>query len=266
MAIIKQEFLARCVYRVLLPVARFCIRNSFKLPEAYEIFKSAYVNAAKESLKSKSETISQSRINVMTGVHRADIARIDNEGQTKKNVDYATRVITQWQHNKRYCTNSGKPRTLDATGKNSEFVDLVLSVSKDLNPYTILFELERTGIIKRTSQGVKLVMREYVPSKNLEEGFSLLENDLNELILTVEENLIESDDTLNHHLTTGFDKIPSEDLPKVKKWLMREGAKFHDKIRKFLIKHDADYNQNSANSGNFGKISFTSFSRLKKHE
>lgn len=258
----RQEIIKRCLYLVIMPIARFCIRHSIKLPEAYEILKSALVNAAKEDLSSRSETINASRINIMTGVHRADIARIKLEGIKTNSTDYITRVITQWQHNKQFNTSAGKPRTLEVTGKQSEFVELVSSVSKDLNPYTILFELERVGAIKRTTHGIKLVTREYVPREDLVAGFELLESDSNNLILTLEENITKNPKPLNHHLCTSFDKIPSEHLLEVRQWLIREGAKFHDKVRAYLVKHDADMTPTLNKHKSFGKIMFASFSRV----
>lgn len=86
----------------------------------------------------------------MTGLQRRDVSRISGDRQSPtKDVTLLIRVVGQWSADKRFSNSRGKGRSLGVSGVNSEFAKLVKLVSKDLNPHTILFELERLGIIRR---------------------------------------------------------------------------------------------------------------------
>lgn len=85
----------------------------------------------------------------MTGIHRKDVDRlILGERKVDPATDVFTRVFGQWQNDKRFSKN-GRPKALDLGGEAVYFAKLVQSVSKEHNPYTVLFELERLGFIKR---------------------------------------------------------------------------------------------------------------------
>lgn len=127
--------------------------------------------------------ISVSRLSVMTGLHRPDVIRLyKTKNIYNSRADVITRIIGQWQSDKRFTTTRGKPRALLFEGKDSEFAKLVCAVSADLNPYTALFELERMGTVERTSKGLILQHRMYLPRGSAVEGFELLSRDAEDLI------------------------------------------------------------------------------------
>lgn len=256
----------RCLELLMAPIARLCLKHSLKLQELLEIFKRVLVNVAKEDLVKNKQQVSVSRLHIMTGVHRQDISRIESEKTEPKIEGLITKVIGQWQHDKRFQTETGKPKTLEATGKESEFFELVQTVNKDLNPYTVLFELERIGALEKTPRGVKLVSMEYVPRGSLESGYSLLARDFEDLLWSVEENLRSPEYlTPNHHIQTEYDEIPARFHSKIKEWFFKEGISFHEKARKFLSQYDTDINKTLKNdrSDKKLKVSFASFSRIQ---
>gem|GEM_PF-4016174 len=55
------------------------------------------------------------------------------------------KIIGSWSESKRFTDKYGKPKVLSVEGAASEFVDLVKSVSTDLNPYTIRWSM--SGIL-----------------------------------------------------------------------------------------------------------------------
>lgn len=250
---------------LLRPVVTLCLRHSVRLSELVEMLKAVYVEACSEQLENEKAAVSASRISVMSGVHRKDVARLlGAEPITRPSKSIATRVIGAWRNSKRYCGASGKPRVLSVEGKKSEFVDLVHSVSSDVNPYTILFELERIGALSRSPHGVKLTSRLFNPGSDHAEGLNLLAADVGDLMEAVQEN-IESDSNAvpNLHIKTEYDNIPAQHAPTIREWCLKEGSAFHQRIRNYLSQFDRDLNPAQAGSGGTIRVAVGAFSRIE---
>ena len=253
-----------CVKAVVRPVARFCLRHSIKLQELIEICKSAFIQAASEELLRRGGDMSVSRISVMTGVHRPDVMRLTrSEAPLKTSPNLISRVIGQWQHDSRFRTKSGKPRTLTCEGLGSEFVQLIRSVSGDLNPYTVLFELERIAAVERTRHGLRLKARMYISKGDAQQGFDLLSHDMNDLVLCVEENVLARDTTPNLHIKTEYDNIVPEALTEIRAWLVKEGATFQRRVREYLAAFDRDVNSSLEGKGASIRVCLGTFSRVE---
>jgi hypothetical protein len=228
---------------ILRPVMRFCLRHSLKIQDVVDTCKAALLDVAQEEIQKADQEISVSRLSVMTGIHRPDVTRLlEHQEELNPSSNLITKLIGQWQGDSRFKTASGKPRTLTFDGKQSEFADLVASVSTSLSPYTILFELERSKIVERTTQGLKLIAHEYVRRDNLKETFQYLGRDCNDLISAVEENVMSPVPNMNLHLQTEYDNVTLSSVAEIRSWFIDQGNIFHDKARKFLSKFDKDLN------------------------
>lgn len=259
-----KDNLCVCLKAVLRPVMRFCLRHSLKLQDILECCKVACLEAAEEEIKQSGEAVSVSRLSIMTGVHRPDVMRLYKSAETpepKKNI--ITRIMGQWQSDKKFTTARGTPRTLEIEGKSSEFAKLVHAVSADLNPYTVLFELERQAVVERTSRGLVLKKQAHIPTGDLTEGFQFLSRDANDLIFAVEENLFGQADPPNLHMNTEYDNVSTRHLPEIRRWFLREGSAFHAKARRFLSQFDKDINKRLADNEPSARVAVCAFSRIE---
>lgn len=240
-----QKVILSYLRQVMKPVVRLCLRNSLHVQDVIESVKIAFIDAAREELESQEQKVNVSRLAAMTGMHRRDVMRIFRDEEVKEAPQgLVSRVIGHWQQNPKFQTKSGKARVLTFEGEDAEFQDLVKSVSNDLHPGTVLFELERIGAIKKVRGGVKLIARAYVPKGNLKEGLKLLANDTEDLMSAVENNLFEEKVVPNLHAKTEYDFIDPEAVPKIREWMLREGSALHQKARNFLAKFDTETNPN----------------------
>ena len=236
------------------PVVRFCLRHSLQIQDAIEAMKSAFLAVAQEELQrngrvDQPNVPSVSRISAMTGMHRRDVSRLmRGNPPVRPSENLITRVIGQWRSNARFTAPSGGPRVLRVDSKQSEFAELVSSISKDLNPYTVLLELERLGYVQETKRGVKLIARSYIPAGDMERGVGLLSADAADLMWAVEENLLDRPQYPNLHLKTEFDNIAPEHIPKIRQWLLDEGSAFHERAFTFLSQFDRDANPQAVTS------------------
>lgn len=230
----------QCLYLLLRPIVRFCLRRSIKYSEFVECAKQLFCHLAQEECCSDDQEPSVSKISIITGINRREVTRLKNSevvGGGQSNL--IAKIIGKWQ-SKPYRNVRGRIKSLNCDSKTSEFATLVNSVSRDLNPYTVLFELERTGCVSRSGNKVKLAANQYIPKGKALEGYQLLSEDLDLLLEGVEENILEAHDLENLHLRTFYDNISPKDVTTIKRWLLAEGKAFHRRARAFISQFDRD--------------------------
>lgn len=245
------------------PLARFCVRRSMRLQDVVEALKHALVEAAYEEVNACGIAPSTSKLSIMTGVHRRDVVRIlSRRSKNKDDSGLLSRIIGQWRNDKRFCTAGGRPRVLECEGKDSEFVRLVRSVSKDVNPYAVLFEIERMGAVERASTGLQLRSQIFVPVGDIRQGLKLLAADANDLFEGVERNIFEEPEVPNLHIKTHYDNISVESEDEIKLWLLREGTEFHRRVSEYLSQFDCDINPKLSEKSGGTRVALGAFSVL----
>ncbi len=238
----EERKIAAVLMRLFRPAIKLALRHALKLNDLIEMLKIVLVEVAAEELKAKRAEGSVSKLSVMTGVHRKDVTRISKStGEFSPPSDLISKIMVQWQHDKRFCSSQGRARALSAEGRESEFAKLVESVNGgNLSAYAVLYEMERSGIVRREGKKVRLCWRDFVVSEDVTQGLALLAQDSEDLSKAVERNLYERPDTLNLHLKTEFNNIRQDRLDQVKAWLLEQGSLFHKKVREYLTQHDCD--------------------------
>ena len=260
----RREILVESVQALLGPVMRFCIRHSIHFPEISEALRTALISAADRELRKHAEHSNVSRIAAMTGLHRREVTRIYARKETKPVMGgVVTRVIGQWSRDPRFMTRSGTPRVLKFLGPQSEFHELVATVSRELNAATVLFELERSGAVEKVKKGLKLVARTYIPKGDMRESLQLLSADTDDLISGVSQNIFDNPNPLNLHTKTQFDNVDPGALLELRNWILREGSSFHFRLRNFLSRFDRDINPNAGTTSGRARVAIASFSLVE---
>ncbi len=251
------------------PLLRFCFRHGVRIGQLFEAIKQSAVQVAREEISASGDKASISRISLMSGVHRKDVTAIVRDTKPPQmNSDVCRRVIGSWRTAKRFTTKNGVPRKLSHKGPDSEFAALVRSVNREVNPYSILYELERVGAITRDGDFAQLLASEYVPIGKLKENFEIVSTDIENLIRAVEENVLHPSTPPHLHLTTSFDNIVPAALPEIRQWLIEQGALLHRQTRNYLSQFDRDLNPTLDCSGGRARVTLgaLSFTELKSSE
>lgn len=231
---------------ILKPILRLCIRRAIKLQTIIATVKRGLVEVAREELERVDAHVSVTRISVMTGMYRKDIQNlIDTALEKPGRMPFLARLIGQWRNHKTYCRKPGEPKELDCTGKESDFFALVASVNKEINPYAVLFELERLGIAVNEEGKLKLLVSELASGTDIEGGLKLLGDDFEDLIRIIEHNT-NNTSSPEHvpqlHLKTVYDNVVKSAIPAIRLWILKEGAEFHRRARDFISQYDKDLN------------------------
>lgn len=255
-----------CLKAILRPVVRFCLRQAYPIQTLYQIAKIVFLEEAERELRKSTEKINLSRLSVLSGLQRKELRTLAREKTTTppEPLGLLARVIGQWQQDLRFKTKSGEARVLTYRGEQSDFVQLVRSVTTSEHPSTVLFELERVRAIEKTSKGVRLLRRGKGFKQDPEKGFYLLSEDLDTLIKSVEENLTTDKVVPNLHLHTEYDNIFETDLPAVREWLLEQGKTFHKQAREFVAKFDKDINPGRKEEKAGARVVLTAFSHTNQ--
>jgi hypothetical protein len=163
--------------RILRPLVRLMIANGITLPSVVEMLKDTYVKVAAEDFRIGEAPPPDTRISLLTGVHRKDVKRL-RESAHARGADVAalnvlSEVVTRWISDRRYVGRDGKPRALPRTaraGVTHSFASLAYGISSDLKPRPILDELKRLDMVSVDDDDrIALKVEAFVPGRSGEE-------------------------------------------------------------------------------------------------
>jgi hypothetical protein len=229
------------IQALLRALVRWCLKRGVRSAQVEEVVRRTFVEEAQREISEAKGEFSVSKVSVMTGLHRSEVARLlAGEERKASQHDVLNRVIGLWASSKKYRTSKGATRALTFEGLQSEFAALVADVSKEVTHYPILFELERIGAIEYDGNMVKLVVQGYTPQGDVQYGLDLLTHDVMDLVSVVESNVLQKIPEPSLHLRTSFDNIDPQQLREIRQWVQSKGAEFHAVIRDYLAARDRD--------------------------
>lgn len=256
-----------CLRILLRPIVRFCLRGGETIQDLLMMVKLVFIEVAEDEIRKSTAKINVSRLSVMTGLTRREVKAIFKERRSPlaRTPRLSARVLGLWQQDKRFTTSQGQAKVLSFEGNESEFHNLVESVSKNLNPATVLFELVRIGAVARTPRGLKLIKDVERLTKDPRAGFEHMSRDVETLMYAVEQNLELGIESHNLHIRTEYDNIVISALPKIRDWLREEGKQFHKRVREFLASHDKDISPGMDEQGG-GRVTVIACSYIDSNE
>jgi Family of unknown function (DUF6502) len=221
------------------------------------LVREVFVTFAHQNLKNTGSDSNSSKISLATGIHRGEVNRIlSSTTPIIPRKDLVYRVIGQWQSNPRFRDQRGKPRVLSCEGIDSEFHLLVLSVSREVNPYSVLFELERIGAVERKDGDVTLHVPHYHIESDLKKALQIVGDDIHDLLLVASSNVENLPQDSQLHLRTEYDNVRKESIPLLRRWLLKEGDRVHSKARRLFARYDKDSNPHVKGEAG-ARVSFT---------
>jgi hypothetical protein len=155
---------------LLLPIGRLSLESGLGSPDLVRAAKHACVRAAIAQVVKPGERINVSRLSVVTGLTRKEVATIVSEIRGEKHAgrvgikeQRAMRVARGWMTDPRFVAQHGLPARLPLRGQKKSFASLVGQYGGDVTPNSVLRELERMNLVASTKSG-ELRLRS-VPSK-----------------------------------------------------------------------------------------------------
>lgn len=169
---------------ILRPLARLAIRKGWLFPVVEQRLRHAYVKGA-VSLNEGAAT--DSRISVMTGLQRRDIARLKGEAAEPQNQRQPlAEIIALWWDDPTY-----DPEGIPIQGDGESFSTLARRVRQDVHPRTFLDVLIENGAVEESGGKVVLKARSYQPLPGSEDQLAYLADNVGDHLATAVSNVVD---------------------------------------------------------------------------
>jgi len=167
---------------LLEPLAELAVARGLPFAAVEEMFKAAFVEAARRAQPESAGPRIVSRIATATGLTRREVTRLvaaPEEGAgsgapAPPRPSPATQVFTRWRADPALCDRRGRPRPLPRQGPAPSFESLARSVTQDVHPRSLLDELCRLGLAAVVDDEVRLVRESVVAGRDSERAFAFL--------------------------------------------------------------------------------------------
>ena len=160
------------------PLVRLMLRKGVTYTYFADMLKAIFVEVADREFRLDDKPPSDSRVSLITGVHRKDVRRLRDTPevlaeQLPEAVSLGAHLVSTWLSTPPFCVRPGEaaplPRLSSAGGEGS-FDALVAHVSKDIRARVVLDEWLRLGIVRVDDDDrVHLETAAFIPQKGFDE-------------------------------------------------------------------------------------------------
>lgn len=237
-------------------MVRLLVRHGVSYRLFADIARHVYVDVAREDFAIPGRKPSLSRMAVLTGINRKDIAKLQDrphplsDGAEEKPTPSA-RVITGWLNDVSFHTDEGEPAELpiEDEPQGKSFAQLVRAYSSDVPVRALLDELERIEAVVRRGSKVALVARSYIPVEDMQENIRIFGTAAADLMATMDHNIAEEAPGPYIQRTVSYQNIPEELLGRIRQRSSREGQEFLLRVNEWLAEYDREPLPGSTDSG-----------------
>jgi hypothetical protein len=166
--------LVAALRHLLRPLVRLLISRGIPYPMLAEMLKRMYVEVADRAFRLEDAPPTDSRVSLLTGVHRKDVRRLRAAPETDvqtvpEAVALGAQLVAAWTTRREFRDSKGRPRRLPrlaSQGAARSFEALVESLSKDIRPRSVLDEWLRLGVVALDDED-RVVLRTgaFVPTR-----------------------------------------------------------------------------------------------------
>lgn len=183
--------------RLLRPLVRLFVRSGITFPALTDLLRELYVNVAEYDFALPGKDQTDSRVSLLTGIHRKEVRRLRGAGApvsaVPASVSRTSRIIARWVAAPDFTDADGRPIALPRVAENGpSFESLVASVTRDLRPRAVLDEWLDRGLVTLDDQE-RIVLAEaaFVPSGGGSQQLYYFGRNLHDHIAAAVTNILE---------------------------------------------------------------------------
>ena len=173
------------------------LNQGITYPFLSELLKGLFVEVADKEFQLGNRPQTDSRVSLLTGVHRKDVRRLRespyNDEAVPAAISFGATLVARWVGGPEYLDNEGNPKPLPrlaSDGGTYSFEGLVASVSKDIRSRAILDEWLRLGIAHiDETDCVRLNTDAFIPEKGFDEKVYYLGSNIHDHLAACAHNL-----------------------------------------------------------------------------
>jgi hypothetical protein len=206
----RSSNLLATMQRALWPLVKLLMHRGIGFTVAAEALKTVFIRVAMQEFPLQGKRETDSRISVLTGIHRRDVKRLREEIHASPHaraaatadaqrpgadpqISVSSRVVALWTGLPDYLDENGRPRPLPRSarkGGDVSFEALVQSVSKDIRPRAVLDEWLRRGAVTLDDEGlVRLNLDVLMARKGIDEKAFYFGQNVHDHLAAIAHNL-----------------------------------------------------------------------------
>ncbi len=263
--------LVDAVRRIMRPLVRLLISHQLTYPLLIRILKSVYVEVAEAEFSVASAPLSDSRINLLTGIHRKEIKKLRNERPASRKpvaaASLGAQLVAEWLGSDRYSAADGKPRalplkTIDPGAPG--FDTLVAEVCRqDIRPRVILDEWIQLGVARLEQGHVVLNTGAFTPERGFDEKIFFFGKNLQDHVAAGADNL-RGGEAPHFDRSVYYDRLGPDSVRELKELAGELGMQALTRLnRRALALQKADSTRKDSQYRiNFGIFNFTTLREI----
>lgn len=185
--------------RLLRPLVRLLLSKQITYPYLSSLLKLIFIDVAANDFPLSDKRQTDSRLSLLTGVHRKDVRRLlretTDQASIPATISLGSRLVARWNAEADYLDQDSKPRPLPRLAQpdgSPSFEHLVSQESKDIRPRAVLDEWLRLGIVSiDENDRVTLNSGGFVPSSGSEEKLYFFGRNVRDHLETAVHNVLE---------------------------------------------------------------------------
>jgi hypothetical protein len=191
--------LVTALRHLLRPLIRLLVARGYTYPMLSDLLKEIYVDIADRDFRLGGEPPTDSRVSLLSGVHRKDVRRLRgaaplDEEAVPETVALGAQLAAAWTTKREFLDSRGRPRRLArlaSQGGKRSFEALVEGVSRDIRARSVLDEWLRLGVVELDKDDhVVLRAAAFVPARGFDEKAFYFGHNLHDHVAAAAHNLL----------------------------------------------------------------------------
>ena len=245
------------VRSMLRPLVKLLLRYQISYTALTPIIKQLYVDVADKEFPIEGKKQTESRLSLLTGIHRKEIKRLRadefEENEVPESVSLGGQMVAFWLSTRGY-HKKGIPNPIPRQSTKPEdvsFETLVETVGhQDIRPRAVLDEWLRLGMVEINEED-KVVLKEeaFIPQQDFDEKLFYWQRNLKDHLATASHNLSAENDEARLERSVYYGDLSQEAVNELhelyKKESMKVLKKMNEKALQLKSKKPGDLNMNA---------------------
>ncbi len=225
----------------LRPLIRLLLKNGLTFPFFAELLKEIFVDVAEKEFPLPGKEQTDSRINLLTGIHRKDVKRLrhqHHDDAVPDSVSLGAQLVAKWISTPPFINEQGEPQPLARLikqGGDGSFEALVASVNKDIRSRAVLDEWLNMGIVSLDKDDqVHLNAHAFIPEKGYDEKVWFFGENMHDHMAAAVHNVLGEKPALLERAVF-YDQLSTQSVQQLEKVAHDSGMRLLRKLNKMAM-------------------------------
>lgn len=185
----QAETTLESIFPMMQHIARWLIHSGVGYTDFVAALKPIFYQQALAELDRIQQHKTDSAVSLLSGLHRKDVSAFRQQATQNSSeapnfaISVPARVIARW-------IALDLPHQIPVSGETDSFEALVKHISTEKHPRSILFELQRLGVVEQQDQQVILQQNSFTPDNQMQESKALFSANLTDHLAAGIDNFI----------------------------------------------------------------------------